>query len=284
MQYSKRTLIALLPCLLLISTNAHTANTYQAEFTGGFRKIDKNVSTETTALAANFYLSPVNTEDKPLAAAAFLDKSSSISVGYTRQDVDATEIDTSLIGVNYITKKGSYIFSTGYRAADFSVNNNQASADFEVKALGFGKYLDQWSSLKFDYLNSEAKNIVTNSNISFIDSKVYALSYITIRPISSNQFYGIGLNTVLQKNSDDTKNRAVGISGAYYVDRSTSFAANASFNSGDVTSREGNIFRIGAEHFFTPQINLGVELSKFIAKDSMTEDSDSYSIIISSRF
>lgn len=291
MQYLKRTLTVLLPCLYLLVSNAFAANSYQSEFSGGYSEIERSSSTEITSLTASFYLSPVNTEDKPLAAAAFLDKSSSITIGFSRQQVKTpqspmgnAEIDGSSIGGNYITEKSGYIFSVGFRNSDFLTDNNQTSADFETKALRFGKYLDDWSSLEFDYQNNETKNIVSSSNILFIDSKVYSLNYTTIRPINKQRYYGLGVRAGLLKGSDDRKNQLFSVSGGYYMNRLTSFSAAISTNSGDRISIEGNTFGIGTQHFFTPQITLGARLAKFIAKDSSTQDSDSYSIFISSRF
>lgn len=293
MQCFKRTLTTLLPCLLLTTSNTYATNSFQSEFSGSYSEEENsNSSAERTTLTASFYLSPVNTEDKPLAAAAFLDKTSSIDVRFTRQknnvsppsSVDGIEVKGSSISVTYITENSGYIFSGGYHIDDFSLNNSQTSADFETTILGLGKYIDEWSSLEFDYLNSEAKNIVSTSNVAFTNTKAYILSYTTIRPLSSNRYYGIGLRANLQRSNDDNKNRELSITGAYYIDRLTSFTANASSNSGDIISREGNTFGFGAQHFFTPQITLGAGISKFIAENSLTKDSDTYSIFITSRF
>ena len=83
MLYLKRTLFVTLLSLSLLSANSHAEQNYQVELLVGYEKEDADTLTDKIiGLGAEIYFSPVNTENKPLAEAAFLDKSSSVIVAY----------------------------------------------------------------------------------------------------------------------------------------------------------------------------------------------------------
>jgi hypothetical protein len=75
MLYLKRILSVSLLNLLLFSSCGYADENYQTEIFGGYEKEDADTTTDKIiGLGAEIYFSPVNTDNKPLAEAAFLDK------------------------------------------------------------------------------------------------------------------------------------------------------------------------------------------------------------------
>jgi hypothetical protein len=74
---------------LIVTTNISLAQTYRAEVSldyGSDDVKDFDIDSDTWAGTGTYYFSPVNTHSHPLAEAAFLERASNISLGYSRTD------------------------------------------------------------------------------------------------------------------------------------------------------------------------------------------------------
>lgn len=297
MLYLKRTLSVTLLSLSLISANSYAEQSYQTELLVGYEKEDADTSTyKTTGLGAEIYFSPVNTENKPLAEAAFLDKSSSVIVGYIKvkselQNANVNSIDANgpLIAINYITETNAFILGAVYSKQDIDMDPNLATGDIKLTGINIGKYLNDSSAVEFSYTSGDAEYQFATSNLTTsLEIDYYELSYKTVQPLDATSYYSFGAGIELIKKSDSSSvnedNHEFEILGEYYFTRMTSLGAAASFNSGDDVSQEGKTLAIGGTHFFIPQIALNISLSKFIADDSQTEDTDSISVAAIARF
>ena len=296
MLHLKRTLLATLLSLSLFSINSHAEQNYQTQLLGGYTKIDADTSThKLTELSAEIYFSPVNTENKPLAEAAFLDKSSSIGIGYFKQktelpntSIGSFDVNGPAILLNYITDTNNYILGALYADRDLDTDSGLVTGDIKNIGFSFGKYLDDSSTIEFSYLSTENKQQATTSNQTFSnDTDQYNLSYKTVQSIDTTRYYGVGASIELIKSETGSvkeDNHELEILGQYYFTLMTSLGVEASFNSGDDVSQEGRTLGIEATHFFIPQIAANIGLSRFTADDSQTEDDDLISIELIARF
>ena len=295
--YLKRTLSVTLLSLSLLSVNSHAEQIYQTELLVGYEKEDADTSTnKTTWAGAEIYFSPVNTENKPLAQAAFLDKSSSAIVGYIKSEtdlqnstLDSSELSGPFISINYTTETNAFIFGATYYKLDGDTNPDLITTDNKIAGFSIGKYLNDSSAVKFSYISSDADyRSTTSSQTAIRDIDYYELSYNTVQSLNATSYYSFGIGFELirrdSSNSDKEVNNEFEVSGEYYFTRMTSLGASALFNSGDDISYEGNTLAIGFTHFFVPQFALNIDLTTFNADDSQTEDTDSVSVVAIARF
>ena len=296
MLYLKQTLSVTLLTLSLLSVNSHAEQGYQEEYTVGYEKEDADTSTDKiVGLSAEIYFSPVNTENKPLGQAAFLDKSSSFLVGLIKgerelQNANVNSIDTNgpLIEINYITETDAFILGAFYFKQDLDTDPVLVKGDSKTIGITIGKYLNDSSAVKFSYASSdiEARDFVTNQTSSE-DVDYYELSYKTVQSLTAKSYYSFSAGIELRKSESASvkeDNNELKLLGEYYFNRMTSLGAAASFNSGDNVSEEGKTLGVGFTHFFIPQFALNIDLTRFDADDSQTEDADSISVEVIARF
>lgn len=295
--YLKLTLSVTLLSLSLLSVNSHAEQNYQTELLVGYEKEDADTSTDkTTGAGAEIYFSPVNTENKPLAQAAFLDKSSSAIVGYIKSETDlqnstfdSIELSGPLISINYITETNAFIFGATYSKLDGDTNPDLITIDSKLAGFSIGKYLNDSSAVNFSYTSGDTDyRSTTSSQTATLDIDYYELSYNTVQSLNATSYYrfsaGIELINKSDSNSMEEDNSELEVLGEYYFTRMTSLGASASFNSGDDISDEGKTLAIGFTHFFVPQFALNIDLTTFNADDSQTEDTDSISVEAIARF
>lgn len=296
MLYLKRVLSVSLLNLLLFSSCGYADENYQTEIFGGYKKEDADSSTnKDTWLLAEIYFSPVNTDNKPLAQAAFLDKSSSVSIGYINlkteyqnSSFNSRDLNGPYFEINYITETNSFILGARYLTNDIETDPSLVTGDFTVTRISIGKYLNDSSAVSFSYKSSDTEYQSTvSSQSSNFDVKRYGLSYKTVQSLDVTSYYRViaEIDLINKSDSDSVEedNVELGISGAYYFTRMTSLGAGIMFNSGDDVSDEGRTPRVGFTHFFSPQVAFNITLSRFNADDSQTEDTDSISVGVIAR-
>ena len=297
MLYLKRVLSVKLLSISLLSADIHAEQNYQTELFGGYEKEDADTSTDKTiGVGAEIYFSPINTESKPFAQAAFLDKSSFVTVGYINQkvdlqnaSVDSLDLGGPLIGINFITETDAFILGVFYSKLDGDTNPSQLTIDSKLIGFVIGKYLNDSTTVEVSYTSGDAEYDNTISNQTFtLDIDYYELTYNTVQWLGATSYYdfSIGFELIRKDNSNSVKedNHELKVLGNYYFTRMTSLGLAASFNSGDDISDEGQTLAINFNHFFAPQIALKVGLSKFNADDIQTEDADSFSFDVIARF
>jgi hypothetical protein len=295
--YLKRVLYITLLSFSLLSVNSHAEQNYQIELQGGYEKEDADTSTDkSTALSVEIYFSPVNTENKPLAEAAFLDKSSSVIIGYIKVNSDfknsgLSTINASgpLFAINYVTETDAFILGAVYSMQDIDTDPDLATGDTNIIGFNIGKYLDDTSAIEVSYISTDTGiQSATLSQTSSIDIENYSLSFKTVRPLNDTSFYRFGTSFEYTKTDstsvNDNDSQRLEVQGEYYFTRMTSLGAMASFNSSDDITPEGKTLAIGGTHFFIPQIALTISWSKFFALNSQDEDTDSISVDAIARF
>ena len=153
------TTLCVASCFTLSATaydSEYSIGTAYTEFsdTGWKDKIDA------IYVSGTWYTAPVNTKKGPLAEAAFLSKSTSISLAYLSGDDDYTETNnpsanTSLdltgwiAGWHWVTSENDVILDLQYEYSELEAGSN--SADSETLSLGVGTYLNPTNSILFSY-------------------------------------------------------------------------------------------------------------------------------------
>ena len=75
MPYLKQSVFVALLSMIFASPVSYAGQYYQTEIFGGYEKEDADTSTDKAiGFGVQFYFEPVNTDNKPLALSAFLDK------------------------------------------------------------------------------------------------------------------------------------------------------------------------------------------------------------------
>ena len=296
MLYLKQRVFVTLLSLILFSSISYAEQNYQTEIMGGYEKEDADTSTDKTiGLGAEIYFTPVNTENKPLAQAAFLDKKSSVVVGYINSktdlqnaSVDSIDLGGPLITINYITEIDAFILGATYSKLDGDTTPDLLTIDGKVVGFTIGKYINDSTTVQASYTSADAEyRNTTSSQTSTLDIDYYELTYNTVQGLGATSYYsfGVGFELIKKDSSSSAKedNNEFKVTGGYYFSRVTSLGVAASFNSGDDISDEGQTLAIGFTHFIAPQIALGIGLSKFNADDNNTEDTDSISLSVVAR-
>lgn len=107
MKFSK----TILSTLLLTST-ATFANTYNGEISAHYIDQDNDVSA--ISLQGTYHFTEVNTANKPLAEAAFLEKRSFVNAGYTAYDVDGDNFNSQNLGVGFYIPNSIFYIGVDY--------------------------------------------------------------------------------------------------------------------------------------------------------------------------
>lgn len=288
MLHLKQTVSVTLLNLLFLAPVSYAEQNYQTEIVGDYEKEDADTSTDKIiGLGAEIYFAPVNTENKPLAQAAFLDKKSSVAVGYINiktdlqnSSVDSIDLGGPLIAINYITETDAFILGATYSILDGDTNPDLLTIDSQIVGFTIGKYINDSTTVQASYTSSESENRSTSSNQTpTLDIEYFELTYNTVQALGSTHYYSFGIGFELTKKDSSSTvkedNNEFMVSGGYYFSRMTSLDVVASFNSGDDISDEGQTLAVSLTHFIAPQIALEVGLSKFNADDNNTEDTDS---------
>lgn len=299
MSHLKSAAIKLAVLITLLSTSAFTIEayaqqSYQTELVAFYEKQDDDTTTsKTLELTATYFLEPVNTDNKPLAEAAYLNKSSSIAASYLNREtkfenanVDTFDTDLAGLMINYVTAADSFILGGLYASIDYDTNNDFVTGDGDLYGISLGKYLDNSTSIELSIIKNNSDQQTTLSQFK-IRNTFIAFNYKTIEQLASGDFYGFSANVELIKqdvNSVKADNREISIAGDYYFTLETSLGASLTLNSGDDASDEGKTFAINTTHFFNPRIALYLELSRFSADNNLEEDNDSVAAAIVARF
>ncbi|MBL4607647.1 MAG: putative porin [Pseudomonadales bacterium] len=295
MSHLKQLVLVAFLSMFLFSPISYADQSYQAEIMAGYEKEDTDSSTyKAIGLLTEIYFSPVNTENKPLTQAAFLDKKSSVVVGYIsaktdlqNSSVDSIDLGGPLIALNYITETGAFILGAGYSNLDGDTNPDVLTIESRIIGFTIGKYINDSTTVKASYTNGDTEyRSTTTSQIFTVDTDYYELTYNTVQNLGATNYYsfGIGFELIKKDSSDFVKenNNELKVSGSHYFSRMTSLGLAALFNSGDDISDEGQALAVSLTHFIAPQIAIEIGLSKFNA-DNNTEDADSISFDVIAR-
>ena len=151
---------------------------FSFEPTTGFTPVAltrQKVTIDSKALFGSYYFSPVDTSKGPLAEAAFLDRSSRLSVNYG----ESRNTDTLGLSGLYVHKENGWFVGAGYSESDFPFG----LGDADSKNLTLGYYLAENTAVSLDWAD--------NSSPLNQDTKQYRLNARHVGDISANTAYSI---------------------------------------------------------------------------------------------
>ena len=285
--------LSMIPAVLLFSAPvSYASETYQTAV-GGFHSQtdnDDDLEITTMAIAAQYFLKPVSTENAPYGEASFLNRQSSFLGAFGTLDVDIFSV--SIDGTNLIVGfefadpaqpiTASILYNTS--KADDTVFDTNIELTLDVVQLELGYHIDRNSRITFQYVQSEAEIKIENDPDDFkAKADGYGLVYKNVMELAGDQFFNLEVGAVMVENDEDDKNNEFSALGDYYFNRAASVRVGYAVNSGDDIFEEGSTLTLGANFFLQPNIAIGIEMQQFSA-DEDNNDEDTVTIDFEARF
>ena len=228
---------------------------------------DAGLETDAIGIEGIAHFGIVDTTKGPLREAAFLDKSSFVSFGYStlETDIDNTffEIDTDVIDLGARIVYSDVIVELSY--SDIEAESNGVDADDYIFSVGVGYYLDASNELIFSYGESD------ETDLSFFSVAAHGLFALEDQSAIA---YDISY-TFTQDDLTDNDTAAFEFGGDYYFNKATSVGVNYVFSSTDVDAFgqdtiETHDFTLNAAYFVTPNVFVEAFISEQIEDNEGT--------------
>ena len=277
-------------CLALVFAvnNAYGREIYNFEATSEYMNQDMDTSEITGyGLSATYYFQKINTNDKPLAEAAFLEKASSISMpaGYTDLEVGGSEANGPRYGLELTYVHPGYSL---YTNASFTTMDAEfdapASGDItqDEYTLAVGMFVQDDLLVAFEYGHEEFEVLGYNP-----ENDIYTVYGKWVKKNGQGTAYNLEANIGMDQYDDGTtdgSNTIIGAAGDYYFNPRLSVGGGLTLNSGDNVSDEGNTYSLRSSIFFNPQYSLRASYETFVADNDGEEDIDMISLNFAARF
>ena len=228
----KKLTTSMIGILLLSQASVSTADTYQFETGYSYGEIEADfnrnnifvtrepIEAEVNSAFITAYLKKVDVSKGPLAEAAFLNKSSSLSLNFSNieREIANTSSEIDALGVSgRFVSSNDLIFDASYSKNDRSnsFGNEDDDNDYSV---GFGAYLHDSASIVFEYAKEELDSV-----------EEYSLNTYTLTQLS----YGhIAYNVNLAYIDTDDDESGYDIEGelTYYITPKIGFGLNAGYD------------------------------------------------------
>lgn len=252
-----------------------TAHAYQAEINASYENtdIDHTDGVDTFGISGKYYLNSVQTNNGPLAEAAFLSKSSNIGLAYANANLDESgyDLETDTIGINgeFFIPNTQFYVSGSLNRAEVTVEEDffEASDDNTGYAIEAG-YLPINGLLLAVGVSKENIDAHQVGKKGFINSYSAATALaddtaLTLRAKYvtqiGNHFTNFEASTAF---GDDT---AYGVAADLYIDPTLS--VGVTINDADIEDFD-TVFGVRAQKFFTPAIAAGLNYTTTDGADS----------------
>ena len=245
-----------------------------------------------TLLNYTYYLNRVDTSNKPLAEAAFLDRVANINAGFYLNDRDydsGSQFSGSglQVGYEHLNKGSPLLLSVSYDSAGYEYKNAAGATtlefDFTFLILTAGYYLDDSTRASVSLVKSD----IAYSTAGYKDystQDIYFEFKKIMNPGGNNPVNLEGQIGLLEHGSEAKSNTLYEVSADYYLDRMKSVGARYSMESGDDKDEEGTTIAVHGQFYFTAQLALHVEMESFSAKNSSGTDHDNTTLMVNYRF
>lgn len=265
-------------------------NIYNVELIGSYGQLETDDSifkTKVARVSAELFIDYIDTHDKPLAYAAFLNKKSSISLFYSKADTDVeatigvnnTENTDAGIGFNYISEEDNYILGFIYAGGDTTDNDGTDLAESNSISVNIGKYINDSSAIEFIYTQSTTDFIDTTLISSDeITTDIATLSYENLLDFRGDNYIFFGLSASQIKSDGfgvKETNQEYELFTEVFFNEAASLFASAEINSGDDLFAEGRTISAGGTYFITTKFAVNVILSQFTPDEELAEEETS---------
>lgn len=241
---------------LALSSNIALAGTYRAEVTGTY--LNQDDIGDTYAASGSYYFQPVDTSNKPLAEAAFLDRASSLTGFVARADIDYYDAtaDTTGFNLGFYVPNTIFYLGAGYTHYSFDYPNSDSESDGQWSATLGVAPLD--GLLVTTEYNEDDDGYDPNIHVKY----VMALARET------------ALNIEGSVTHNDNGGNATSLLIDYYFTRK--FSLGAGYADGDDWNEDDSA-SLRAKYFITEAFSVGLECGVFT-------DNNQYLIDASVRF
>ena len=270
-------------CILLATTSSVvTAETYNIEADISFTTKDYyDQDIDSSLLDATYYFNSIDDTKGPLAEAAFLNKSSELSLKYGYASQAYRKNDTTW-GI-----AGRYISDTGLLVAIDYTNRGitNITGDEYILDSGYlevGTYITDESTLTLSYSTNQNDEIDVDGIISNTTSIRYNHLFLMENDTSIKLNARYGYTTYRDDKYSDDDFSIVDLSGDYYFNRQLSVGLDfVKFK----TSQDEDAIRYGikSSYFINDKVSFSGAWSITDIEDS-SEDATSFSIAVNSRF
>jgi hypothetical protein len=270
---------ALAAAVALSVSGLASAGEYQFEVNGLYNESEMGrVDIDTWGIGGTFYLEAVNDSKGPLAEAAFLNKASFINAGYSDTEIKSRGLgkvdgDAFVIGGEYVIPEGNFILGASYSNGDID------GLDIKSYGLTVGKYLNDNTSLRFNYINDD-------DDLSDTDTDTFELK---LHHLTGDINNGMQIGVDASIGYADTDSRAgdydawaFGVGADLYLTRQFSLGAGVQVIAGDKEAK-GDGYDLRAQYFFMPQFAVSLSYSE-LDLDSAPDDFEGWTIALTGRF
>lgn len=267
----------------------------EAEYSDSETDFDSSFSPDmdedSTSFSGTYYFSDVETNKGPLSVAAFISRSSNISVFYSdgETEVDATRITFSgpapslfgsissyggsILDSTFVTPKyeidreeyfinGQYIHAESGWLIEASYGYVEEDSDLgvdieqDIYGIGVGKYIAQNTRLMLDYFHTETDidfGVVDTSS----DSELVNIGLFHVQELGDDTYYDASLDIAHIDPDDGDNSQAYSASATYYFTSHIGLGIDVSHVDGDDVDTTS--YGISGEWFITE--NFAINLS-----------------------
>lgn len=271
---------------LLVSTIALMAATtaqadYQLEVSGTYARGELESSggadgdQDTIALEGSVFLQPVDTSKGPLGEAAFIDRATSVSLGYGYSEVEfdsGSDFDLSLFNVSgrYVIHDGGWILEGGYDYDEIEADGGDSDSDSYT--LRGGKYIADNTTLILGWTYSE-----DDGNR---ESDAYSVEMEHLQMLGQGALKIEGGYALVEANFTDDVD-VYSVAGTYYVNNNLGFGGGYSLADGN--NSEVDTWKLFSEWWMNEQVAFSVGYIGVEEEDANIE-SDSIVFSVTGRF
>jgi hypothetical protein len=269
--------------------SASAMDSYQGEVTVGYkwRDIDTNPDIELTdvLLEGIYNFEPVSLQGHPWNEAAFLEHSMQgmLSLAWSKFELSTFDADGLVYGAGYryaakdVPVAGEVIFKTGTLDGDMGLDVDLTYVD---ASLGYWVEPNAIAGIAFNYtdLDPDGTFKIEQTTVAAFGKIVHKLD--DERAINAEARAGW---TSVDTGTSDDGSIVLTLEGDYYFTPQYSAGALLDFQSGDANSQDGTTLGVRGSAWFTPQVGISVQYSKFWA-DGKGADEDGGGIYLSVRF
>ncbi|MBT8151681.1 MAG: putative porin [Gammaproteobacteria bacterium] len=266
-----------------VLTGTALADSYRVELNAGGLVSDQDLRTTVTDFnaSATVYLDDVQTVDTIIAESAFLNKSSSVTLGYrdseTEQEAGAikTKSDGDNIELNARYVQGEkYIFEASFDDGEFD------KTDVSGFGLGVGQYIDDLTTIVLNYTQQDIDSESDKRNNYSLTLKSIVDPSETDRAVGT---VGVGIT------QDDIANTIINLNAGldYYFGPRLSVGGGIGLLFPNNGSDE-NTYALRSQYFITKRIGVAAQYAHtiFQEEDNSTavDASDTFELSVTGRF
>lgn len=290
-----------------VPNSTNSDGIYQAEFTV---ETDKNKYTggenKSNFVAAQFYFNEVDSRSHPYAEAAFLERSSSFTLSYFKQERAriSSEVDEKggYFQFNYTPQDSNLIYEGIFGESNGDFNDDQlAEYDVNTKGIGIGTYLNSHSMIKLNYIDHRIKYHISDTSKFTTKHRGISLQYKMVKDLQNNQSFNINIiadsfaysyftvpdDFSTPENEAQTAiatENSIEISSDYYFTPSFSLGGTFKIYKSDDVFDEGKSGGLNINAFLTPSFSIYGIFSKYKSDDFPDDKDDFYTLGMNIRY